>query len=635
MNWWLKKLVQGLTCRDWVFVLRLEELRQNIYLVESLPSGPSAYHPTSSSELPWFVVLLLGAFSKKHIFTFKPLTGSLLRDRVADFRNRVKWSVAMKNECCESSRPLVPRRVRECKKFIREAVVKNFTQAVERIVYKRCSGLLRVRSKLPPFVRFARSWLSNQGLCCLPSDKDGVFALAPLPLINDLVYSELRKPCYRAYGPANLEADLRSAKAMMRAAGRRAECISGSWAREITSFADSASEKSLVDSLLATIKTHKVPVSVRLIHSSTNSCFNGLGEALNRVLKPRCEGLEHLCVSSEQVASRLQNIQTGPRTLLLKQDIKDFYLTGSHSLILETVTKSFEGRPEHDFVVSALQALLPFQFVRQSFDRGSESDTIYRVQQGCGIGKNYAGALADWLFYLMVEKSLLERSCELGLQLYLRFRDDLLTVLVDLSFSPPYRHAITTAASIYCTVGIEQFSLVGVPFLDLMVYKHPSDGPGRLRHCAYIKPTARHVPLASSSYHHPAIHRSWPVAEIQRMARRCDGISSRRNFQQAKLDRFKWFLLDPSVLEACKAWKARTGSLVAQHARKVVDPELLPKTCRLVLPYRKELCSLPGELQLLWKQWQASFTGETGLTLDLRISWSKGGSPLASILKLW
>ena len=125
------------------------------------------------------------------------------------------------------------------------------------------------------------------------------------------------------------------------------------------------------------------------------------------------------------------------------------------------------------------------------------------------------------------------------------------------------------------------------------------------------------------------------MAEIQRMARRCDESSSRRIFQQAKLDRFKWFLLDPSVLEACKAWKARTGSLGAQRARKSADPEFLPKTCKLVLPFRKELCSLPSELQLLWKQWHASFTGETGLHLDLRVSWSKGGSPLASILKLW
>ena len=80
--------------------------------------------------------------------------------------------------------------------------------------------------------------------------------------------------------------------------------------------------------------------------------------------------------------------------------------------------------------------------VCQSFDKGSEHHTVYRVQQGCGIGKNYSGALADWLFFRKVERHLLDPRELLGIKLYLRFRDDLLTVLTDLSFSPIYRETI-------------------------------------------------------------------------------------------------------------------------------------------------------------------------------------------------
>ena len=298
----------------------------------------------------------------------------------------------------------------------------------------------------------------------------------------------------------------------------------------------------------------------------------------------------------------------------MKQDIKDFYLAGSHQFILSEVSASFENKAERQFVVCALEALLNYQFVSQSFDKGSEHHTVYRVQQGCGIGKNYSGALADWLFFRKVERDLLDQREKFGIKLYLRFRDDLLTVLTDLSFSPVYREKIIGLASAYCVVGIDDYSLVGVPFLDFFVFKSNPAGLGRLRHRVFIKKTARHVPLASSSYHPRAVHRSWPVAEVQRMARRCDDLCTGRLFQKQKLDRFAWFLLDPEILELCKAWRAKQGSRSAQLALNSGRAQPSRKTCKLILPFRRVLVS-----KALLVQGRQSFEFVT-----LVVGWSGG-----------
>ena len=317
MNWWLKKLVQGLTCRDWVFVLRLEELRQNIYLVESLPSGPSAYHPTSSSELPWFVVLLLGAFSKKHIFVPKKTSASVIRARLEDFENRLKWATHFRNEqCSKYQKPLVPRRVWECKK-VPPAVVPAFCREVTKVVRQKLDAI-QVCPRLPAFVAAAKKWLKQNGLCCVPSDKDGVFALTSRSLLNKLIYNELSKPCYAAYSPLSLEGDCTALKLHLLSAARAADRLSDSWGSQIRSSVASVKESSLLDSLLATIKTHKEPISVRLIHSSTGNCLNALGEAVNRILAPKVASVWHVCASSEDVVAKIRGIETSARTLLIK-----------------------------------------------------------------------------------------------------------------------------------------------------------------------------------------------------------------------------------------------------------------------------------------------------------------------------
>ncbi len=121
--------------------------------------------------------------------------------------------------------------------------------------------------------------------------------------------------------------------------------------------------------------------------------------------------------------------------------------------------------------------ILGMQFVAQSFDPESCRHTVYKVEHGSGTGMKHAGAVSDWLFWRAVERTVLKEP-GLGVSCYLRYRDDLFVLLEDIRFSPIFRSRITATAAAYCTVGLESYSLVGVPLLDFWVHKTIPKGAG-------------------------------------------------------------------------------------------------------------------------------------------------------------
>jgi hypothetical protein len=271
------------------------------------------------------------------------------------------------------------------------------------------------------------------------SVSSAVLVLAMVHCMRSAHFLLLRQPLQQTETEA-LEPNFELAVRGLRATSNKARRIFEPWGREIARSADTAKCTDLVSRLMVTVKTHKNPVTVRLIHSSVNSCFNGLGAALNRVLQPKLIGLSHLCTCSEDVAEKLAGLPTTASCLLLKLDISDFYLTGEHEFITAEVGASIVDRDERQFVLSSLRVLFPLQFVSHNFDPGSELHTVYRVEQGSGIGLKHAGAVSDWLFWVRVEKGLLQRKAALGVLMYLRFRDDLFVVLEGINFSPGAVH---------------------------------------------------------------------------------------------------------------------------------------------------------------------------------------------------
>lgn len=277
--------------------------------------------------------------------------------------------------------------------------------------------------------------------------------------------------------------------------------------------------------------------------------------------------------------------------------------------------------------------MLAHQFVSNVFDPIGGRSTVFKVTKGSGIGMKHAGAVADLVLAEAVERQLLLKRQELGILLWIRFRDDVLAIVRDPKASKAVSQTFEALASPFCRVKLESYSLVGSTFLDFFVYKSCLTGPGHLKFRPHVKETARHLPLASDSYHAKAVHSSWPVGEMLRMARRSSDLSEAKRWQAAKVSRFQHFFLDGAVLQKCKQWQLCPVSEVARKACVTGCDPLAATEIRLVLPFRKEWCEIDNILKQLVRSFEAHVLFETGLRMKIAVSWSSAGKPLAALFR--
>jgi hypothetical protein len=310
------------------------------------------------------------------------------------------------------------------------------------------------------------------------------------------------------------------------------------WAAEVHRWANQCS--SVLSSGLCrwscTIKTHKPDgkVTARSLHSSVGHCFNALGEVVNRLLSPALKSYPHICWSSEDVLRLVRAAKVGRRSVFMKFDVKEFFLSGDHSELARR-SASLVDKPVSVWLESCLEWLLGFQFV----DFDAAGGTHLQVTLGSGMGMRHSGSVSDASFLELVELQLLTANSRTqhGIELYARYRDDILVVLSDPQCCSPFvKQLVSLAAPLY-VVERESFSLVGSQMLDLFVFKHLcGDGVHRLRCSPFVKPSARHIPLTPASCHAPSCHRAWPIAEVSRMHSRSFNYRHFRAFQD------RWFL---------------------------------------------------------------------------------------------
>ena len=104
---------------------------------------------------------------------------------------------------------------------------------------------------------------------------------------------------------------------------------------------------------------------MRSIHSSTNHIHNAISEVINRMLEPVLRRHRLLCWSTEDVQMKLSTAKINPRSLFMKFDVKEFFLSGQHEDISIAVASHFEGR-ERSWIRDATSFVLTTQFVEYS-----------------------------------------------------------------------------------------------------------------------------------------------------------------------------------------------------------------------------------------------------------------------------
>ena len=178
-------------------------------------------------------------------------------------------------------------------------------------------------------------------------------------------------------------------------------------------------------------------------------------------------------------------------------------------------------------LTETIMHILESQYVRDDV-----SGRVFSVGSGSGMGQILSGDVSDLVCWDLCEAGWASRAdiqAAYGVHLYVRYRDDILIIYSrqeaaiseSTGLSGFIRGMKERAGSVY---EIELESVApSCQYLDIEITRasHFMQS-GKVSWAPYRKPTAHKIPLHSSSGHHRSVHRSWPIGEILRTARRSD-----------------------------------------------------------------------------------------------------------------
>ncbi len=143
------------------------------------------------------------------------------------------------------------------------------------------------------------------------------------------------------------------------------------------------------------------------------------------MLEPHLQQLRHLASSTEQVQSRLQGITCGPKTVLVKLGVAQFFLSGSHDTVVAATGEAFQGTMRQ-MVQDLLWLLLSSQFL---LDPDSRADWLWSTWKGSEIGAKHSPHVANLCFHQLVEGTLLANLERFGVVKNIRLFDDTFAVV--------------------------------------------------------------------------------------------------------------------------------------------------------------------------------------------------------------
>jgi hypothetical protein len=430
----LLRLLQGIDMKPFVWICKGDSMFENLYVVEADGPGCTAY-AVSAGEVPWPVALLLGTFARKHGFEKSGQLGlSGIMSSLRDMTNRLKWAWNFRRETGTNDQPPLLRKksVAECKKVV-DGAVSGFAAAATNLVLEHISTAnSRFSYSLPAFVKWALRWLRDSKTEVRVSDKDGVFAMMSSSVFESLKKQQIFKPCYRVVGTTTVEVRSLLMVAIARKLASRLRGLGLPWAGEVhqhineCSSSNSTTYRSALCRWSCTVKTHKEPTKVvlRSIHSSVGCLWNGLSVVINKLLTPELKKLKHLCWSTQCVQRLILDARITSQSILLKYDVKEFYLSGEHMLLAERAATFLSG-DKAAWLKDCILAVLTDQYVE------FVPDSHLQVMEGSGMGMRHSGAVSDAVFADLVERRLLSDDMvrKHGIQLFARYRDDILVVL--------------------------------------------------------------------------------------------------------------------------------------------------------------------------------------------------------------
>ena len=294
---------------------------------------------------------------------------------------------------------------------------------------------------------------------------------------------------------------------------------------------------SIVAKLQCTVKTHKSSgeVVLRPIHAYGQSVFEPGLKWMQHVLTNGLVHLPHLLKDSNDLCQKLKSFKLPRNVRFIKMDVKDYFLTGSHSMLVQKSSEVVSPELREDYNLLA-SAILGNQYISSSL----APSTFHRVLKGTGMGMIPSSQISDAALYSLLEKDfILKTSVRRSFEIYfyVRFRDDILLITgASLESNKRLVDAMRLHASPF-VLKVESVSKTGCQMLDLDVCVSPNPHLD-FDSCVFrlfTKPTNIWQPLSPESHHPRSVHMHWPAAQAKRIfakfTDRVEGLSAVNNFK--------------------------------------------------------------------------------------------------------
>jgi len=506
--------------------------RVSIYVEES-----QSCRPPFGGELPWTVIMLCSAFSRKHVFVDgrkpkMPMYGRALARLKCNLR---KHYAAAAGGIIRA----------EDDAFVQD-LISNASHVILKSI-SSCRGTgLRV-SNTPAFVKHGLDWLKRSDYTVVPNDKEGQYTLVRNRDLDMMLARQIQLPHYEEVNPDFIPQAALNDLVLLARKLDPADC------HTILRFIRVPLLK-VGAPLQYTIKTHKNPgeVKLRLLHGASRHPYTGVGIILNRIIQPILDELPHLCRSSTAMRERLESKQYPSDSVFCKMDIDNFYMEAQHRTLVDCAFRGVSLPPAKlEILKSLLTHVLHFQYVFNP-----RSNRWYQVKLGSGMGLNFSGCVSNKCFYELAERPwMLSNNVQsaFGVHNYCRYHDDSITVAshpesfvssttCEVWSHHPHWHGRQhfwnswstlerfIFGAVYRTRHEYRLKIEEVSSIMRVLDMYCMLNRGRVLISPYVKCVDRPY-LSCRSAHHYNIHVSWPKANLSRIRQLC---CNQETFARAK-----------------------------------------------------------------------------------------------------
>lgn len=393
----------------------------------------------------------------------------------------------------------------------------------------------------------------------------------------------------------------------------------------LTRDAASVGKSGILATLGTTCKTHKLPGDQKLrpLHKSTRNPLNPGMKFLRHFMREFMHNTPHILKNSKHLKKNLDELIVLAKDLLVKIDVKDFFLSGKPGSLADICAVAFPA-----YIRRECKDLLLF-LLQNQYVIDHESGAIRKVVKGSGMGLCFSGEIADLVFLRLSEMRFLDSSRSSGqIVFYSRFKDDLFSVFRgDKSQCLQWFHELEISCQSVFKLKLEEINESSVDFLDVTLFKGPRwRRSSHLDVRPFFKPSQRGAILSSCSSHPYSVHKSWPLCRFLDY----EALSSSPHYAIAAKRVFlnKMRRQDPSH----PALPVLLAALVPSCHSRTVSSQL---GSWIVLPYHPALVPLQSVVHSIGKHWNHLATTYCRSSLSLyvpRISWSHGNKYLMQLL---